>query len=157
MPQKKRNTEGLQPTPPVGYRVLWKSKDRKNVFPADVLSNDIAYPGVVTLQTNEGNRVRLRENVHWAEHPDVLNRRDHIEFSVLEGTWQYMDGISPPDKHYDLHLAKQEADEEAVKKQMEFAEEQKKLREEFVNAPVDQRAVEVSRIQAQHVYEGATE
>lgn len=149
MPKKSE----LLPTPPVGYRVLWRECGGRNVKPADVVDELPGEPGVVALSINLGARLMLMEAVHWENHPGAQNvLSKNIQF---RGTWAYMPGETVPDAHLQSHKDLLVQREENVKQQEEWLKEQARLSEEMKNQPVDPRHVAVARAQAAAILQGA--
>ena len=148
-----KRSEGLLPSPPIGYRVLWRECGGKNVKPADVVGVQQGEPGVLALSINLGSHLKFMDAVHWERHPgatDILSK--NVQY---RGTWAYMPGETVPDVHLDLHreLIEQTAKNRVAQEQ--WIEEQRRLNEEAQNQPVDPVAVAVAREAAAMILQGA--
>jgi len=141
------------PSPPIGYRVLWREAGGKNVHPADVIEASIGEPGVLAISVNFGNRWQKYEAVHWENHPGA----DNIQTPNIRhrGTWCYMPNETIPDAHYQVHRDLVKQTEINRQRQEEYIAEQKRLNEEAHNQPVDPIAVAVAREQAAAILQGS--
>jgi hypothetical protein len=145
----------MLPTPPVGWRVVWRREGHRDVMPADVTENSVSEPGIVSLSINFGTQLKLMEAVQWEGHPDSQNKTSaNVRF---RGTWAYLPDTDIPDSHFDVHLQLEELREQNRKAQAEYI---KKMHEEAKVAaeqPIDSRAVAVASVQAQMILNEAAQ
>ena len=143
--------ENWYPTPPVGYRVLWREAGGATVRPADVIELN-GEPGIVALSINLGGQLRRMDAVHWEGHTSSQNV--HTPNIQHRGTWTYLPNTEIPEIHYALHMDLIEQTEKNRAKQQEWIEEQKRLNEEAGKQPVDPIHVAVAREAAMAVLQG---
>jgi hypothetical protein len=139
----------LLPTPPVGWRVLWRREGGRHIVPADVIENSISEPGIITLSINFGTQLKLMEAVHWSGHPGAQNiTTANVRF---RGTWDYLPDVPVPDSHYDVHLQLEELREQNLQQQQEYLAKMHAEAAEAAKQEIDPRAVAVASVQAQMI------
>jgi len=139
----------MLPTPPVGWRVIWKREGGRHHAPADVIENSISEPGILGLSVNMGNRVQVYEAVPYAGHPGAENL--HTVNIRTRGTWDYLPDVPIPDSHYDVHLQLEELRENNRKQQEIYLAKMHADAKEAASQEIDPRAVAVASVQAQMI------